>query len=680
MLITETILTKPKIEEKDRTKLPETVLVRVTYPICNIGELNANNRLYERAVWENVLNDSGIQGKLEGRNLYGHAEHPVQTQSDLRETSHLIQGMWIGEDNKVYQTVDVLDTPMGRIVDCLLRADSQVGMSTRAEGDLEEAEDESGNKYQRVVPESYKYVTTDFTADPSTFGVAPMDVRYNVVKTVQKELESKTMKEGDRATARMILESIQKTLEEETVKVTDGTSVDEGHTSIEVTTDAGQSVRVDAEGPTVVNADTDGNVAVNPLPGAMPEPVEPMGMPVEPGMEEPLVEPEPEMPEEEAPLGPPEEEEEEEKMPLESKVKEGRNYFIPSSADAPRGERDEISQAIQQAVNQRLIGKASRDDAGFHLKGVKDPKAVNVLLPTGVTLMRESVESTEGEESVDEEKEPMSKEEGKKYWISKLVQHLETMDKLEPEEEQLLAKAKYELGDLHGMGEENVEEECVEEEGKEENTYESELAEITDLRIKVAEATAERDSALNELKSIRHSKKVARNYVKVREHLLGRINSLKEDINGLRTLIETKATSEKQLKEKMQEADQKLQEATDKLESIAIEHNEDLLDHCSNSRKEGQQEILREYFDRRLQESNLGAHENVRTLVGECDSLHDIDELITGLIKKGRRDALHSQSIKEIAVRRGQPRKSKQAKKQDEVNKLMGDIFEGMGY
>ena len=45
MKIKESILNKPIMEEKDRTKLPETVLCRVTYNICNVGERNANKRV-----------------------------------------------------------------------------------------------------------------------------------------------------------------------------------------------------------------------------------------------------------------------------------------------------------------------------------------------------------------------------------------------------------------------------------------------------------------------------------------------------------------------------------------------------------------------------------------------------------------------------------------------------------
>jgi len=209
MQINETILTKPIFEEVQREKLPEGVLCRVTYPICNIGERNANKRVYEKAVWDRVLGEEDLQEKIKNRALFGHAEHPEQTQSNLEKTSHVIFGMWIDEkDNKVYQKIDVLDTSMGRIVDTLLRAGCQVGVSTRAEGDLEEAEDDDGT-YQRVVPESYRYVTTDFTADPSTFGVVPQDVKRNIVSTVGKELSNEKADKSEKEFAMLLLESMK---------------------------------------------------------------------------------------------------------------------------------------------------------------------------------------------------------------------------------------------------------------------------------------------------------------------------------------------------------------------------------------------------------------------------------------------------------------------------------------
>ena len=207
MLLIERLIEKGRIVESDRTKLPDGVLCRVVYPICNFGQVNANHRMYEAAVWEHVLNDPELKEKLEKRSLFGHAEHPQGSASDLQLTSHVIHEMKVDGD-KVYQTIDVVDTPTGRIVDCLLRAECTVGVSTRAEGELEEAESKALGKYQRVIPEKYVYITTDFTADPSTANMAPVEVRRNIVKAAESVLSETKASLGDKRFGRAVIESI----------------------------------------------------------------------------------------------------------------------------------------------------------------------------------------------------------------------------------------------------------------------------------------------------------------------------------------------------------------------------------------------------------------------------------------------------------------------------------------
>jgi hypothetical protein len=211
MDLIETTVRKPKIVEANRSKLPEGVLYRVTYPICNVGMLNANNRVYERDVWEKVLEDPELQEKQANRVLFGQAEHPAETQSDLQLTSHVIFETWMDKDT-VYQKMDILDTPTGRILETLLKAGCQVGVSTRAEGDLEEYELEEGGEKkscQRVVAETYRYVTTDFTADPSTFNVMPQEVERNVLNTVSGLAKEGKMSVNERKFATALLESVR---------------------------------------------------------------------------------------------------------------------------------------------------------------------------------------------------------------------------------------------------------------------------------------------------------------------------------------------------------------------------------------------------------------------------------------------------------------------------------------
>jgi DNA-directed RNA polymerase subunit RPC12/RpoP len=197
MKLIETMISKGRIVEADQSKLPKGVLCRGVWPICNINELNQNNRIYEKEVWERVNTNKDIVEKLKNRTLYGQAEHPKETQSDLQLTSHIITGKYFDtvmengkQVEKAYDRIDVLDTPCGRIINTLLEAGCLVGVSTRAEGDLEEAE-RDGKKFQRVIPESFKYVTTDFTADPSTLGTVPMQLEKNLVREIKEAVEHK---------------------------------------------------------------------------------------------------------------------------------------------------------------------------------------------------------------------------------------------------------------------------------------------------------------------------------------------------------------------------------------------------------------------------------------------------------------------------------------------------------
>jgi len=229
--LNETLITRGKILESDRKKLPEGVLCRVTYPICNIGVKNHNGRKYTKEVWEKVHENKEINEKLANRTLFGHAEHPKETQSNLEKTSHIVTKMYQGEElfegKKIlveYADFDILDTPYGRIVDTLLKADCGVGVSTRAEGELEEAIDEDGTTYQKVVPESYRFVTVDFTADPSTLNVKPMNLQRDIINTIQAGVESKKMAEDD---AVLILESLDSPEAKELAKSIKGDKLQE---------------------------------------------------------------------------------------------------------------------------------------------------------------------------------------------------------------------------------------------------------------------------------------------------------------------------------------------------------------------------------------------------------------------------------------------------------------------
>ncbi len=196
--LNETITEHGKTIEVDQAKLPKGVLRRVRYPICHVDELNGNKRIYEKQVWDNVLADPDISEKLSHRNLFGDAEHPKDSRLRLNKdsTSHVVHQVVI-EGKDVYADLDIINFGAGQFINALMDAGCDVGTSTRAEGELEERIDEnSGDKYFWVVPESYKFTTIDFTADPSTVNAYPVGVQENILHAVQEALDNHQLNES----------------------------------------------------------------------------------------------------------------------------------------------------------------------------------------------------------------------------------------------------------------------------------------------------------------------------------------------------------------------------------------------------------------------------------------------------------------------------------------------------
>lgn len=192
--------------EIDQTKLPEGISFRATYPICNIGELNRNRRRYRKEVWEKVDKDSEIQEKLKTRSLFGHAEHPKDTsQSSTEKISHVVTKIFNEGTIQKCTVEGIKGTPYGDIVYAILRAKCGLGMSTRAEGDLEECQ-EGDEMFYDVIPESYSLKTVDFTADPSTYGAYPESVQLDILDVVKKGIDNEKI---DREFAAVLLESLK---------------------------------------------------------------------------------------------------------------------------------------------------------------------------------------------------------------------------------------------------------------------------------------------------------------------------------------------------------------------------------------------------------------------------------------------------------------------------------------
>lgn len=122
--------------------------------------INKNKRIYPFNVLdENVKKLIPI---IEARGLTGELDHPTDSIIHFEKSSHVITKLW-WEGNNLMGEGEILNTPHGRILKSLLSDGVRVGISSRGVGNGRS--DENGIL---VIGESYKLITFDAVADPST--------------------------------------------------------------------------------------------------------------------------------------------------------------------------------------------------------------------------------------------------------------------------------------------------------------------------------------------------------------------------------------------------------------------------------------------------------------------------------------------------------------------------------
>ena len=130
--------------------------------------VNKNKRIYPHNVLdENVKKLIPI---IEARGLVGELDHPTDSIIHFEKCSHVITKLW-WEGNNLMGEGEILNTPHGRILKSLISDGVRVGISSRGVGSGRN--DENGIL---VIGESYKLITFDAVADPSTYNAFQKEV------------------------------------------------------------------------------------------------------------------------------------------------------------------------------------------------------------------------------------------------------------------------------------------------------------------------------------------------------------------------------------------------------------------------------------------------------------------------------------------------------------------------
>lgn len=153
------------------------VLRTIKGPVAEWGNVNRNNRKYSEKLWDNVLNSDYVKEQTENKCLYGEANHPEgRFEVDFARVSHNMAEMHkVPDKGQIYATIDILDTPLGNILNVLYEYGSVIGFSSRAGGVLH-----NKKNFVEVDEESFHFITFDAVPYPSVKSARPLHESGNV--------------------------------------------------------------------------------------------------------------------------------------------------------------------------------------------------------------------------------------------------------------------------------------------------------------------------------------------------------------------------------------------------------------------------------------------------------------------------------------------------------------------
>lgn len=123
--------------------------------------LNQNGRIYPMAVLEREVRN--YQKFIAENRALGELDHPDSSVVNLKNVSHVIKEAYL-DKGVVYGTVELLDTPSGKILQSLVESGVKLGISSRGVGSVKKQGD------YHVVQDDFQLICWDYVSEPSTPG------------------------------------------------------------------------------------------------------------------------------------------------------------------------------------------------------------------------------------------------------------------------------------------------------------------------------------------------------------------------------------------------------------------------------------------------------------------------------------------------------------------------------
>jgi hypothetical protein len=127
--------------------------------------LNQNGRVYPLAILEREVRN--YQKFIKENRALGECDHPESSVVELKNVSHIVREAHM-EGPVCYGSVELLDTPAGKILQNLVEAGVTLGISSRGVGSTSRDGD------NEVVQDDFQLICWDFVSEPSTPGAFMM--------------------------------------------------------------------------------------------------------------------------------------------------------------------------------------------------------------------------------------------------------------------------------------------------------------------------------------------------------------------------------------------------------------------------------------------------------------------------------------------------------------------------
>jgi hypothetical protein len=143
--------------------------------------LNQNGRVYPRVILEREVRN--YQKFIKENRALGELDHPDSSVVELKNASHIIREAHM-EGNICYGTVEILNTPSGKILQSLVESGVTLGISSRGVGSTKP----EGNL--QIVQDDFQLICWDFVSEPSTPGAFMMKEGREISQKQLHEINS----------------------------------------------------------------------------------------------------------------------------------------------------------------------------------------------------------------------------------------------------------------------------------------------------------------------------------------------------------------------------------------------------------------------------------------------------------------------------------------------------------